>query len=104
MLYLLMARLDVYANPEGRGYLLDVQADLLSSLNTRAVVPLMPVNVAPPPATRLNPVFDIHNEGYVMVTQFLSAVPVAILKTPFSNFALHDTEITGALDMLTTGI
>lgn len=100
----LMARFDVYASPEGRGYLLDVQADLLSSLNTRVVVPLMPVDVAPSPAKRLNPVFDIENEGFVMVTQFLSAVPVAILKTPFSNFALHDTEITGALDMLTTGI
>ena len=38
-----------------------------------------------------------------MVTQFLSAVPVSILKTPISSFALHDTEITGALDMLATG-
>ncbi len=98
-----MARFDVYGSPDGGGYLLDVQADLLSSLNTRVVVPLMPVNAAPSPAKRLNPVFDIHNEGYVMVTQFLSAVPVSILNTPISSFALHDTEITGVLDMLTTG-
>lgn len=99
-----MARFDVYASPDGGGYLLDVQADLLGSLNTRVVVPLMPVNAAPSPAKRLNPVFDIQNEGYVMVTQFLSAVSVSILKTPVSSFALHDTEITGALDMLTTGV
>ncbi len=99
-----MARFDVYASPDGGGYLLDVQADLLSSLNTRVVVPLMPVNAAPSPAKRLNPVFDIHNEGHVMVTQFLSAVPASILKTPISSFALHDTEITGALDMLATGV
>jgi len=99
-----MARFDVYASPDGRGYLLDVQADLLDSLNTRVVVPLMPVNAAPSPAKRLNPVFDIHNERHVMVTQFLSAVPVSILKTPISSYELHDEEITGALDMLTTGI
>lgn len=99
-----MARFDVYASPDGRGYLLDVQADLLDSLNTRVVVPLMPVGAAPSPAKRLNPVFDIQNERHVMVTQFLSAVPVFILKTPISNLALHDTEIMGALDILTTGI
>ena len=99
-----MARFDVYASPDGRGYLLDVQADLLDSLNTRVVVPLMPVSAAPSPANRLNPVFDIHNERHVLVTQFLSAVPVSILKTPISSFAQHDAEITGALDILTTGI
>ena len=99
-----MARFDVYASPDGRGYLLDVQADLLDSLNTRVVVPLMPVGTAPSPAKRLNPVFDIQNERHVMVTQFLSAVPVFILKMPISNLALHDTEIMGALDILTTGI
>ena len=99
-----MARFDVYASPDGRGYLLDVQADLLDSLSTRVVVPLMPVGTAPSPAKRLNPVFDIQNERHVMVTQFLSAVPVFILKTPISNLALHDTEIMGALDILTTGI
>ena len=43
-----MARFDVYRNPEGSGYLLDVQADLLSDLNTRVVVPLIPAELAPP--------------------------------------------------------
>jgi toxin CcdB len=38
-----MARLDVHARRDNRaGYLLDVQADLLSGLNTRLVVPLLP--------------------------------------------------------------
>ncbi|MBB3996121.1 toxin CcdB [Sulfitobacter undariae] len=99
-----MARFDVYASPDGGGYLLDVQADLLESLNTRVVVPLMPVSAAPSPAKRLNPVFDIQNERHVMVTQFLSAVPVSILKTPIASLALHDADITGALDLLTTGV
>ncbi|MBS1183360.1 MAG: plasmid maintenance protein CcdB, partial [Proteobacteria bacterium] len=37
-----MARFDVFPNPGGSGYLLDVQADLLDGLNTRIVVPLLP--------------------------------------------------------------
>ena len=37
-----MAGYDVYPNPSGGGYLLDIQADLLSELNTRVVVPLLP--------------------------------------------------------------
>ena len=32
-----MARYDAFPNPEGRGWLLDVQADLLRDLNTRVV-------------------------------------------------------------------
>ncbi len=99
-----MARYDVYASPDSAGYLLDVQADLLESLNTRLVVPLMPISAAPPPAKRLNPTFDIQSERYVMVTQFLSAVPTSILKTPVASLMQNDTEITGALDMALTGV
>nr|WP_084591089.1 CcdB family protein [Desulfonatronovibrio magnus] len=40
-----MSRFDVYPNTGGYGSLLDVQADLLSHLNTRVVVPLLPVDM-----------------------------------------------------------
>lgn len=99
-----MARFDLYAAPDGNGYLLDVQADLLDALNTRVVVPLLPRAKAPPPAKGLNPVFDIRAEPHVMATQFLSAVPLAQLRDPVANFLAHDREITNALDMLLTGI
>ena len=98
-----MARFDVYRNPEGSGYLLDVQADLLSDLNTRVVVPLIPAELAPPPATRLNPVFSLEATRVVMVTQFLSAVPLAMLVTPVASLADRDAEILAALDMVLTG-
>jgi len=52
-----MARFDVYDSPDGAGYLLDVQADILDILNTRVVVPLMPISAAPSPAKHLNPIF-----------------------------------------------
>lgn len=98
-----MARFDVYPNPDGNGFLLDVQADLLDGLNTRVVVPLIPATKAPMPAKRLNPVFDIEGESYVMVTQFMAAVPVVILKAPVASLAGSDVEIGNALDMLFVG-
>jgi len=99
-----MARYEVYASPDGAGYLLDVQADLLDRLNTRVIVPLMPASAAPSSSKRLNPVFDIQSEPYVMVTQFLSAVPSTILKSPVTSLVQHDTEIMSALDMVLTGV
>lgn len=38
-----MARFEVFANPGGAGYVLDVQADVLNGSNTRIVVPLLPL-------------------------------------------------------------
>lgn len=98
-----MARFDVYPNLDGAGFLLDVQANLLDGLNTCVVVPLMPASSAPLPAKRLNPVFDIQGESHVMVTQFMAAVPVAILKAPVVSLAGCDVEIGNALDLLFVG-
>ena len=71
-----MAQYDVFRNPEGSGYLLDVQSDLLDGLSTRLVIPLLPALQAPRPAARLNPVVNIKDEAHVMATQFIAAVPV----------------------------
>ena len=98
-----MAKYDVYPNPGGGGLLLDVQADLLDGLNARAVVPLIPLQAAPVPAKRLNPVFQIDEKPYVMVTQFLAAVPVSVLKSPVANLKAQFSEVTVAIDMLIQG-
>ncbi len=98
-----MARFDLYRNPDQSGYLLDVQSDLLSDLNTRVVVPLMPLDHAPRPAEILNPVFDIHEIPHVMVTQFLSAVPTSLLRRPVVSLARQSEVVTRALDLLYQG-
>ena len=98
-----MARFDVYANPGSAGYVLDVQADLLSALNTRIVVPLMPAHAAPSPAGRLNPRFQIGDEAHLMVTQFMAAIPRVVLGRPVTNLADQDAEIMAALDMVLVG-
>jgi toxin CcdB len=98
-----MARFDVYRNPEGRGYLLDVQASLLGNLNTRIVVPLLPPDEAPQPARRLNPCFRIGGDDLIMATQFLAAVPSSMLKAPVGTLSDHHSEIVTAIDFLMQG-
>ena len=98
-----MSRFDVYPNPNNTGFLLDVQTDLLGQLNTRIVVPLIPVSKAPQAAKRLNPSFDIDGAPHVMVTQFMAAVPVSLLKNARSSLADQADEITNALDMVFFG-
>lgn len=98
-----MPKYDVFPNPSGDGFLMDIQTDLLSDLNTRVVVPLLPRSRAPKPATRLNPTFEINGEQFIMVTQFLAAVPVGILKSQVGNLREEFDKVTTAVDMLMQG-
>ena len=96
-----MARFDLYR--DGENFLLDVQADTLIQLNTRVVVPVRLPHAAPLPAHRLNPVFEIGERRYVMVTQFIASVPESELRHKAGNLATHRDTITAALDMLFSG-
>lgn len=98
-----MPKYDVFPNPSGDGYLLDVQTDLLSDMNTRVVVPLLSVSSAPKPATRLNPVFNFHDEPVVMVTQFMAAVPTGVLGASLGKLDKEFDRVTAAIDMLFQG-
>jgi toxin CcdB len=98
-----MPRYDFHRNAQGEGYLLDVQSDLLERLDTKVVVPLLPPDMAPLPARRLNPVFTIDGKNHVMVTQFLSALMASELPAAEGNLSRHHDEIVAALDMLFQG-
>ena len=98
-----MARFDVYSGVGGgKGYVVDVQADLLELLATRVVIPLLPRDRAE--AVRdLNPVVRVDEEDYVVMTQELSAVPRVILRRKVGSLAGWRDEITRALDVLLVG-
>jgi toxin CcdB len=98
-----MSRYDVYPNQSGPGYLLDVQADILQQMSTRAVVPLLPLSEALKPAKTLNPVFDIAGEPHVMVTQYLAAVPDKWLQSPICSLQQSHDDIVAAVDFLFHG-
>ena len=98
-----MAKYDVFPNPNGDGYLLEVQTDLLDDLKTRVVVPLIPYSSDIKTLRRLNPVFTIGGKQYFMFTHLIATVPVSRLSEPRTNLArLHD-QIVAALDMLFQG-
>lgn len=98
-----MARFDIFKHEGGSGYLLDVQSDLLSGLNTRVVVPLLPKSAAPSPAQRLNPMFEFEGQQLMMATQFMAAVPEGVLRVGIGSLAEQRHEIAAALDMLFLG-
>ena len=94
-----MSQYGVYRNPEGNGYLLDVQADVNSHFNTRIVVPLLPVDIAPKPAKTLNPLFELDGAQYSMVTQYMAAMPVKALKDKLFSVKERRAEIVAAIDL-----
>jgi toxin CcdB len=98
-----MAKFSVYPNPEGGGYLIDVQADLMRHLNTRMVIPLLPLEVAPTPAQTLNPLFDIDGTCHAMVTQYMAAVPVKVLRDAVFIAENRRNDIVTAIDLLLHG-
>ena len=98
-----MAKYDVHQLRSGGGCVLDVQTELLEHLNTRVVVPLLPRDLAPLPAKRLNPEFEIDGGQMVMATQFLAAIPVSELGSVVDNIESEFESITVALDMVFQG-
>ena len=98
-----MTRLTVYKNPDGPGHHVDLQADINSHFATRVVAPLLPVEAVPFYASALNPVFEIEGARFVMATQGMAAVPLAILKHPVSSLEHRRTEVVAAVDLLFQG-
>jgi toxin CcdB len=100
-----MARLDVYRldGDDAPGYVLDVQADLLNDLQTRVVVPLIPVNSGFRPIAEINPVFELAGAPHILMAQSIGSVPARALRRPAMSLAAHHDTVTRALDVLLLG-
>ena len=83
---------------------IDCQANLLASLDSRFVVPLVRISEAPKAAQRLNPVFDIAGADFLMLTQAAAAVERRELGPIIVSLIDSSFEITGALDVLISGV
>lgn len=104
-----MAQFDVYENPNPASrksipYLLDVQTDLLESLATRVVVPLVTTAAIPKPGRHLNPALSIGETTVVMSTAEIAGVSVKSLGKKVCSIKQCRNEIVAALDFLITGI
>lgn len=103
-----MARFDVYRNPNRRSRervpcLLDIQADLLSGLATRLVIPLIAATEFGQPVEKLNPVFRIGGRAHVMATAEMAAIPIKNIGERVVSLEQHSAEILAAVDFLISG-
>jgi toxin CcdB len=99
-----MARSDLYRLAGLNGYVLDVQASLLMPLSTTVVVPLLPHEAGKLAMLRLNPIFEIGGQRYVMMTQSISAITKKELGAPVGILSdRYAYDVTNALDMLLSG-
>lgn len=97
-----MAKYDVYRLGDGI-FVIDCQADLLSDLETRFVLPLVPAAESWGHVRRLNPTLPFRQEPHVLLPQEAMTLNRRELASPIGSLAEHDLEIGNALDMLISG-
>lgn len=100
-----MAQFDIYRNSNLETatefpYLLDIQSKILSSLDTRVVIPLRE-NVKA--IQHLNPGFIIEQKPYILLTQELAGVHKSALGEKCGSLKEHRSEIIAALDFMVSG-
>lgn len=105
-----MAQFEVFENRDSRSnkrmpFLLDVQSDLLTSLQTHVVVPLAKPDVLRHKAIgRLMPQFDVDGTPVVMLTPELAGVSTNMLGRRVADLSAQRAAIIDALDFLLTAV
>lgn len=99
-----MAQFDIYENighnKEQIPFVIDIQNDILSDINTRVVVPL---GLNKPYNKNINPKFTINNKELTMMTTKIATIPLNALGDKIGTLEDKRTEILNALDFLITG-
>ena len=104
-----MASFTVYANPDPKSqksipFLLDIQNDLLSGLDTRVVVPLYSKSaIKVHPISRLTPVLSFQGKSFVAMVPELAGVSKRHLGQAVGSLAGVRSELIAAIDLLITG-
>jgi toxin CcdB len=105
-----MAQWDVYSNPGARlrdeiPFLVDLQSDLLSGLETRLVAPLARTRIASAGLPRrLCPAFTIGGVAVVLLPQEAGPIDARLLKRRVMSLRTHSHDIVGALDAVISGV
>ena len=100
-----MAQFDVYKNlsennTELYPYLLDVQHDLHTRMDTRIIVPLSQKLSS---AEGLRPEFTVNGEPYVAVVADIVGLPASLLGKKVDNISKDSSKIMDAIDLLFWG-
>ncbi|WP_027670753.1 CcdB family protein [Rheinheimera baltica] len=105
-----MEQFDLYVNTDQDTnqtypYFVDIQNDLLDTLNSRVVIPLTPVRKSEKTYPKhLCPVIEIKNKKFVLLTHQLTSVSVSFLKEKEASLTDCRDDIVAAIDFLVTGI
>lgn len=105
-----MAQFTVYQNKNAQSkklfpFLLDVQSNLLDTLQTTVVIPLSKYETNKDKAlSQLMPIFSIDGVDYLMLTPQLAGVSRKELGKAICDVEFARTEIINAIDFLLAGI
>lgn len=104
-----MSQFDLYANTDKDTqktypWFIEVQTDLLDTLNSRMVIPLtrLAQNTAWP--KKLCPIMKIGGKSYVLLTHQMTSISTTWLKKKERRLDGYRDEIISAIDFLITGI
>lgn len=103
-----MAQFDVHHNETGFDrdaipFLLDVQSNPLTRLNTRVVVPLRPKAFVLRPIRHLNPTFTLMDMELVLMVEDIFTTASTDLGKRIGSLAEQRDEVIRAIDFLITG-
>lgn len=100
-----MPQFDVYRykNSPHVPYLLDIQADLMSMLSTRLVIPLVLATKIKIPIKNINLEFEIENTQVILSTAEMAGISTKLLGKKVTSLQHHRNEIIAAIDFLITG-
>ena len=105
-----MAQFTIYQNKNSQSkkeypLLLDIQTNLLNSLQTTVVVPFKKLETNKDKVlTQLTPIFMIEGVKYLMLTPQLAGIQRKELGKAIADIEYARTDILNALDFLLTGI
>jgi toxin CcdB len=97
-----MARFDAFRLADGM-LVVDCQADLLSHLKTRLVVPLFPEEQVSRPIARLNPIVNLAGADLLFCADLAASVPLQDLGEQIASLEKDSDQLSAALDMLLIG-
>lgn len=99
---------DVHPNADDASgeipYLLDIQANLLTDLQTRVVVPLIRANSFGRRAARLHPLFTVNGQDVVLATHLMAAVRRQTLGSAVASLQDERDVVLNAIDVLWSGV
>jgi hypothetical protein len=98
-----VAWLDVYFSRERGVFIVDCQADMLSTLPTRFVIPIID-QIAGHSERQLNPIISFEGHDLTFVPQLATTMTRAELGEVVGSVLAHEYAIIRAIDILTLGV